>query len=270
MLRFFTEEALSCHLAPNFCGRLGIGLVLWTQDQTAGAKIKTIEETLAAMQEIYSKDPVAAVRGQHFIKTLHGFIADDLRSRIHPSATKEGVEVQEESTVFGSHKTKDVDVAIIHPTSGPLVLVGVRSQMSSIGKNVLTYYQDIVGEAVSLQDRFPMTTHAYCYLHPLSYTDEKKVSGGAEVLGNRVTPDHARYARMYRAITGRDDRLYKNMSGIYDEFAYMVVDFASPKAELRDDVVTKAVPDTDLSITTFVDRIVDAYKRRNIWFDLFI
>ena len=234
-----------------------------------GGNLKSIEGTLSEMKRIYASDPVAAVRGQHFIKTLHGFIADDLRSRIHPSAVKEGVEVQEESTVFGSHKTKDVDVAIIHPTSGPLVLVGVRSQMSSVGKNVLTYYQDIVGEAVSLKDRFPMTTHAYAYLHPLSYTDEKKVSGGGKP-GNRVYPDHARYARMYRAITGRDDRLYKNMSGIYDEFAYMVVDFEAPSAELRDDVVRKAVPDTDLSITTFVDRIVDAYKRRNIWFDLFI
>jgi hypothetical protein len=231
--------------------------------------MRNIEETLSVMQAIYSRDPVAAVRGQYFIKTLHGYIADDLRSRLHPQAIKAKVEVQEESTVFGSHKTKDVDVAIIHPTSGPLVLVGVRSQMSSIGKNVLTYYQDIVGEAVSMQDRFPMTTHAYAYLHPLHYTDEKRVSGES-VPGNKVTPDHARYARMYRAITGRDDRLYKNMTGIYDEFAYLVVDFEAKKAELRDDVVKSAVPDTDLSITTFVDRIVETYKRRNIWFDLFI
>lgn len=230
----------------------------------------TLQETLASMKAIYNNDPVAAVRGQHFIKTLHGHIAHELGTRLSKSAKQLGVQVQEESKVFGSHKTKDVDIAIIHPTSGPLVLVGVRSQMSSVGKNVLTYYQDIVGEAVSLQDRFPMTLHAYAYLHPLTYTDEKKVSGGNAALGNVVTPDHARYARMYSAITGRDDRLYKQLTGIYDEFAYLVVDFESSPALLRDDVVVAAVPEIDLSIETFVDRIVDRYKRRNIWFDLFI
>lgn len=29
-------------------------------------------------------------------------------------------------------------------------------------------------------------------------------------------------------------------------------------------------PDTDLSITTFVDRVVETYQRRNIWLDLFV
>jgi hypothetical protein len=245
-----------------------------TQDEPGvrGVKLNmnSITPTLKRMKAIYAEDPVSAVRGQHFIKTLHGYIAEDLKSRLHPDAVKLGVEVQEESKVFGSHKTKDVDVAIIHPTSGPLVLVGVRSQMSSVGKNVLTYYQDIVGEAVSLQDRFPMTIHSYAYLHPLSYTDEKKVSGEVLEVGNRVVPDHARYARMYRAITGRDDRLYKTITGVYDEFAYLVVDFEGDDAQLRDDIVKAATPDTDMSITTFVDRIVETYKRRNIWFDLFI
>ena len=85
-----------------------------------------------------------------------------------------------------------------------------------------------------------------------------------------MTSDHARYAKMYRAIAGRDDKLYKNTTGIYDQFAYMVVDFDKAPAELRDDIVLTAVPDIDLSITTFVDRIIETYKVRNIWLDVFI
>lgn len=233
-------------------------------------KITTLDAALAQMDRLYRDDPVTAVRGQHFIKTLHGYIATSLDQRLHPTARKQGVKVVEEATILGSHKTKDVDIAIVHPQSGPLVLTGVRSQMSSVGKNVLTYYQDIVGEAISLQERYPMTVHAYAYLHPYSYTETKKATKTAPGKTVTITPDHARYAKMYRAITGRDDKLFRTVTGLYDEFAYMVVDFDQTPAVLMDDLVQQAVPDSDLSITTFVDRIIETYKRRNIWFDLFI
>ena len=230
----------------------------------------TLGETLDLMHGLYSSDRVNAIRGQHFIKALHGYIAEELRLRLHPEAIRAGVLVVEEASILGSHKSKDVDVALVHPSSGPLLLVGVRSQMSSVGRNVLTYYQDIVGEAVSLQDRYPMTVHSYVYLHPYSYEEEQKASKTLPARTTTVVPDHARYAKMYRAITGRDDKLYRNLTGIYDQFAYAVVDFTKSPALLRDDIVRSATPDTDLSIVTFVDRVVDTYKRRNIWFDLFV
>lgn len=231
---------------------------------------QTLADTLAQMHRLYSDDPVKAVRGQHFIKSLHGYIAYELNKRLHPDAVRAGIFVKEEASILGSHKSKDVDVAVLHPTSGPLLLVGVRSQMSSVGKNVLTYYQDIVGEAVSLQERYPMTVHSYAYLHPLTYTEEKEAT---KKLPKRIVEHETnveRYAKMYRAISGRDDKFFRVLSGIYDQFAYVVVDFKKSPAELRDDLVEAAVPDFDLSIKTFVDRIVDTYKKRNIWFDLFI
>ncbi|MFI7586030.1 hypothetical protein ACIB24_03015 [Spongisporangium articulatum] len=222
-----------------------------------------LSATLAEMDRLYKADRDNAIRGQHFIKTLHGFVARQLRDRLHPAAMRAGVRVVEEASVFGSHKAKDVDVAVIHPTSGPLVLVGARSQMSSIGNNVLNYYQDIVGEAVSLEERYPMTVHSYVYLHPRRFTRSKSNDSVVET-------DYARYAKMYRAITGRDDVLYKNVSGVYDQFAYLVVDFEADPIQLCDDLVAAAVPDVDLSIRTFVDRVVETYQRRNIWFDLFV
>jgi hypothetical protein len=107
------------------------------------------------MHQLYKANPVAAVRGQGFIKELHRLLADELTDRLTPAAKRAGVRVVEEARLLGSHKPKDVDVAVIDKNNGPLVIVGVRSQMSSVGKNALNYYEGIVGECISLQDRFP-------------------------------------------------------------------------------------------------------------------
>lgn len=50
------------------------------------------------------------------------------------------------SVVSSFHTPKDVDVAVMDPDNGPLMLVGVRSQMSSVGKNQPNDYEGIVGE----------------------------------------------------------------------------------------------------------------------------
>ena len=218
--------------------------------------------TLSKMKRIFERDPEVAVRSQEFIKTFHSFIADDLRSFLTKKATNAGVRVVEEAKIFGSYKSKDVDVSVIHPTNGPLIMVGVRSQMSSIGKNVLTYYQDIIGEAISLQERFPMTVMGYAYLHPLRVNPWQKKNGKWTLAEE---PNHSRFARMYAGIAGRDDRLYKHLAGSYDEFAYSVVDFHSAPLRVRDDIVQTAVADIDLAISTFVPRLVERFHARNLW-----
>lgn len=226
-------------------------------------------DVLADMQSKYQQDPVNAVRGQHFIKTLHDHIAAELQAALLPQARKVGITVMKEVTLFGSHKPKDADVALVHPHNGPLMIIGVRSQMSSIGNNVLEYYQGIVGECISLQDRFPMATIGYVYLHPLR-SRKWRGRGEAKVLSEEV-PDHARYAKMYNAITGRDGTAYKDIRGVYDQFAYMVVDFEAVPPVIRDDVVQAAVPlsKADLRIENFTDRMIETFKERNIWLDIF-
>ncbi len=219
-----------------------------------------LNDCLRDMGKIYRDDPVAAVRGQHFIAVLHAYLLEQLRGRLTPFATKRGIEVRGEAEILGSHKPKDVDVAVIDPQNGPLMLIGVRSQMSSVGKNVLNYYEGIVGECISLQDRFPMTTTGYVYLHPLQPI---KVGREKEVI------DHRRYARMYAAITGRTGPAYRDVRGVYDQFAYLVVDFDKKPAALRDDLIKGAVPKVDLSVTTFVDRMVATFQERMLFWDVF-
>jgi len=219
-----------------------------------------VEKTLREMHGVYKADPVTAVRGQGFIKILHRVLAEDLRGNLSDQAVKNGVTVKEEATIFGSHKPKDVDVAVIEPNNGPLLLIGVRSQMSSVGKNALTYYEGIVGECISLQDRYPLAVHGYVYLHPLRPIKEGKEE---EVV------DHSRYARLYESITGREGHTYKDIKGVFDQFGYMVVDFDADPPTLRDDIVRASVPKTDLQISTFVERMIDTFKRRTLFIDIF-
>ena len=219
-----------------------------------------LPSVLRAMGATYRSNPELAVRGQAFIKLLHQFVGSQLEARLTRFAIQRGIEVRYEAKVLGSTKPKDVDVAVMDPDNGPLVLIGVRSQMSSVGKNVLTYYEGIVGECISLQDRFPMSIHGYIYLHPLTSIKEGK---------QHEAIDHRRYARMYEAVTGRYGPGYKSLRGIFDEFAYMVVDFEQTPPQLRDDLVHGAVANLDLSIQTFIDRIVATFNSRTLFWDVF-
>jgi hypothetical protein len=213
-----------------------------------------LDNCLTSMDADYRRDPAKAVRSQSFIRYLHSYLQDDLQSRISPFGKKRGVKVVLEPKVMGSHRPKDMDVAVIDPVSGPMMLVGVRSQMSSVGNNTLGYIDGIVGEAESLQKRFPMSTHGYVYFLP-----KEVIKPGKE--SEKVT--HARYARLLASITGRSGVNYNETRGIYDHVAYMVVDFNSTPLTVDDAIVTGAVPDIDLSICTFVDRMVATYSERH-------
>lgn len=220
-----------------------------------------LPESLVEMGITYRKDPIKAVRNQSFIKILHAYLRDDLMARLTPEAIKRGIEVIPEARVLGSHKPKDVDLAVVDPHNGPLMMIGVRSQMSSVGKNVLNYYEGIVGECISLQDRFPMSTYGYVYLMPL-----KPIKEGRET----ESVSHARFAKMYAAITGRSEsRDYKSIRGLYDHFAYMVVDFDADPPVVRDDIVDAGVKNTDLKVSTLVDRMISTFNERLLFLNVF-
>jgi hypothetical protein len=214
-----------------------------------------ITAMLREMHQVYSTDPDVAVRGQGFIKILHGVLSADLKTCVTEHALRRGVIVKEEATIFGSHKPKDVDVSVIDPANGPLLMVGVRSQMSSIANNALTYYEGIIGECISLQDRFPMAVMGYVYLMPVSPIKEGKEA---------ETIDHGRYSQLYDAITGREGPIYRDIHGIFDQFAYMIVDFNTDPPTLRDDLLSTTIVH-DLKISTFIDRMIATFKLRHLF-----
>ena len=218
-----------------------------------------ISLTLEEMQGVYAADPNRAVRGQAFINILHKELSEDLKVRLTQQAQRRNTTVVREATIFGSHKPKNVDVSVIDPQNGPLMMIGIRSQMSSIAKNALTYYEGIIGECISLQDRFPMAVIGYVYLMPV-----RPIKEGRET----EAVNHSRYARMYDAIAGRTGQSYRDIRGIFDQFAYMIVDFNSTPPRLCDHLFAKDIQH-DLSITTFVNRMIGTFNQRHVFLDVF-
>ena len=216
----------------------------------------TWSQTFTEMKSIYAEGIDAAVRSQRFIKVLHRAIASEIEVRLTEVAKKEGVTVQAEAKLHGSFKDKDVDISVIHPLNGPLILCGVRSQMSSISKNILTYSQDIMGEAVSLQDRFPMAVFGYCYLLPLKPHD----TGSLDV---------ARYSKIFGSMSARSEDTYKYERGKYDHFAFACVDFETNPPSLREDLVADGNPKVNLALTNLSERLIETFNERNPWLDYF-
>lgn len=206
------------------------------------------------MDADFRADPSKAVRSQSFIRFLHAYLQEDLHSRLSSFGLRRGVAVKLEPKVMGSHRPKDMDVAVIDPVNGPLMLIGVRSQMSSIGNNTLGYIDGIIGEAESLQKRFPMSVHGYVYFMPKEVIKPGKESENV---------NHTRYAKLLSTITGRSGVDYNETRGIYDHLAYMVVDFNCVPLALQDALVKAAVPSVDLRVSTFIDRMVSTYRERH-------
>ena len=217
-----------------------------------------LDRILAQMHSVYTANPSHAVRSQEFINILHKELSEDLDALLTDKSRRRKVTVVKEATIYGSHKPKDVDVAVVDPENGPLVMVGIRSQMSSVAKNALTYYEGIIGECISLQDRFPMAVIGYLYLMPLQPVKQGR---------RQETINHSRYARMYDAITGRTGQSYRDIRGIFDEFSYMVVDFNQTPPMLCEHLLQDT--EHDLSVTTFVDRLIRTFKLRHIFLDVF-
>lgn len=83
-----------------------------------------------------------------------------------------------DADVLGRFYVKQVDVLISAWQRGPDVLVSTKTQFSSYLKNKNNRYEEAVGEATNLRDRYPMASMGFAYLVRNSVFDE----GGAFAL----------------------------------------------------------------------------------------
>ena len=233
------------------------------------ADISKLIACLARMKAIYLADPTAAVRGQTFIYELHKYCVEELNNAIgsekvqtialtdmkqptgkphYPNVPIDPMKYQlmQEVTLFGSHKNKDEDIALTHFANGPQIAIGVRSQMSSVGKNLENYYEGIIGECISLHDRFPMATLGYVYLLP-----KNPIKPG---LIEEIDLDKAE--SLFRKITDRND--WHSPNDRYEHFAFLKIDFSTDPPK-----IIKSAP--ELSIETFFDKLVATHNDRNLF-----
>jgi hypothetical protein len=164
-------------------------------------------------------------------------------------------EINKEVKIFGSHKVKKVDIAVTHPVNGPQLLIGVRSQMSSVHNNLLTYYQEIIGDVISLHDRFPMCVIGYVYLLP---TEPLKTMKRPEYI------DLSRAARLFKQITGRVD--FEGHKHRYEHFAFLPVDFTVDPPQVRNDLLRGDLK--TLRINNFFQKMIETWQERNIFLSI--
>ena len=234
------------------------------------ADMTELTSCLANMKQIYLDDPVASVRGSNFIFPLHRYCINQLVNIIDPSMNLQyipldemvcprgkphyprttiqanGLQLMQEATLFGSHKNKDADIVLSQYANGPQIIIGVRSQMSSVAKNLENYYEGIIGECISLHDRFPMATIGYVYLLPT-----EPIKPG---LTEEVHLDKAE--KLFEKITGRSD--WRDTHDKYEHFAFLKVDFTQDPPTL---LPTKEV----LQMETFFDKLIATHNDRNIF-----
>lgn len=233
------------------------------------ADIPKLIDCLADMKATYLANPTAAVRGQTFIFKLHRYCVEELQRAIGPNKVQkidlvnmkqptgrphyptvqidpQKYQLMQEVTLFGSHKNKDEDIALTHFANGPQIAIGVRSQMSSVGKNLENYYEGIIGECISLHDRFPMATLGYVYLLP-----KNPIKPG---LHEEIDLDRAE--TLFEKITNRED--WHSPNDRYEHFAFLKVDFSTNPPTI--------IPSSpSLSIETFFDKLVATHNNRNLF-----
>lgn len=233
------------------------------------ADLKKLAICLKNMKATYLEDPNAAVRGQTFISLLHEYCVEELCvaigeekvQRIELTQMKQPsgrphypnvridpqkYQLMREITLFGSHKNKDEDIALTHFANGPQIAIGIRSQMSSVSKNLENYYEGIIGECISLHDRFPMTILGYVYLLP---KNPIKPDRNEEI-------DLDRAESLFLKITERND--WHGPHDRYEHFAFLKVDFSTDPP--------RVIPSTEkLSIEHFFDKLVATHNDRNLF-----
>lgn len=201
--------------------------------------------TLAEMKALFKSDPTVAIRGQNFIKLLHSYSLEELRKR---EVEKGGLILAGEAKILTSHKFKDMDVSLVHPTSGPLLIVCVRSQMSSLSKNFLNYYEMEVGDVSAIHERYPLCVVGLIYLHPAKSIVDGKSS---------ETFDFTRAEKMFSRIAGREKGT--DPLGHYEEIAYLKVDFEKDPPALDEHFPANK----DLRLDNFYDSLVAKFTERN-------
>lgn len=207
---------------------------------------EALNSVLTDMKATFEEDPNKAVRGQNFIKQLHDYCIEELKARGFTG----DLEPEKEVKILTSHKYKDVDVAVIHPTSGPLLAIGVRSQMSSLSKNFINYFEMEVGDVTGIHERYPLCVVGLLYLHPT-----QPILPGSE----SQTFNFDRAEKMFNQITERERG--GDQYGEYEEVAYIRANFHEDPVS-----VDQSFPTLDnVRIDEFFDKLHKKFMERNYY-----
>ncbi|OHB05324.1 MAG: hypothetical protein A3A26_01920 [Candidatus Zambryskibacteria bacterium RIFCSPLOWO2_01_FULL_47_14] len=224
----------------------------------------------------------ALIRSGKIINLIHEFVKEELKREgvptqmIYPPLKSSRPEIK----LKGFLKSKKQDIAII-PT-GEIVLVAgiavkdvekiltinIRSQLSSLAKNIDTLYERTFAEALNLHLSYPNQCLGEIYLIPThEYNDKAMIHNKMLFKSSSKIED---YIRMFQAINNRESSNKDEYK--YERVCLLIVDFRSNKPKLYSSIdelkKDRLVPATtectldNLTIKDFVKDILKIYKKR--------
>ena len=196
----------------------------------------------------------ALIRSEQLIQKIHEVakisLFNELINRnindfqVHPPINRSSPELD----VWGLLKKKKQDVVILfqHPTreqitEGPLIgsfdllgreatrnsiVVGVRSQLSSIDKNFDTLMERAFAETMNLRLRHPELIMGEVYMLPVREYDEQAMRNNNIVFKNRST-NIEKFISIFNGISGRVNHNNIHESYKYEKSALILVDFST-------------------------------------------
>lgn len=217
------------------------------------------------------------IRSEELIGRIHSYIIDQLEDNGVDSADIHEDEYpnDDSATVYGFPKTKSQDILVHNydksgPVVGPRMVINVRSQLSSIGKNFDTIYERIYAESLNLHNRFPYLPLGYFFLLPKRGYDSTAKQNNEVARTEEFSLE--KFISSYSAISGREapeDAEWK-----YEAFCLLVVDFDQNPPRIMDDIdkfaeqglVTPEFAEVygseTISIENFFGKLLTDYKSR--------
>lgn len=137
-----------------------------------------------------------------------------------------------DAEILGRFYVKQVDVVVSDWRRGPDVLVSGKSMLSSYRKNLKNRYEEAIGEAHNLRDRYPLAAMGYAYIARRDIYDEK---GAFELLRDLLI-------RLRRP------------DGPFDATSLILVEWTGEEAELR----SVENPAPELTLSRFFEDLLGA------------
>lgn len=241
----------------------------------------------------------SAIRSSEPINCIHNLVKYELiahgvsADNVFPPLGSSSPEIK----IAGFLKQKDQDITVlpgdIRPKTNPItwgplayenkidpwghdfvnnsLVINVRSQISSVGKNADTLFERTFAETQNLHMVYPDLVLGEVYLVPLHEYDDQAVKE-KRIAFKKKPINLKKYISFFSAINGRSDHderdLYK-----YEKVALLIVDFqAKPYPRLiesTEELIDRGlVPPSfplelrDISFSTFTDGILDIYQQR--------
>ncbi|NTW89752.1 MAG: restriction endonuclease [Candidatus Moranbacteria bacterium] len=229
-----------------------------------------------------NKAKEALIRSQKIINLIHEFIKEDFISCgipdnfVYPPVGSSKPEIK----VKGFLKSKNQDVTIV-PNPGLLessnqndqlnekiLCVNIRSQLSSLSKNIDTLYERTFAEALNLHLSYPKQCLGEVYLIPTHEYDDKAMLYGRVSFKSASKIED--YIRMFQAINNRRNTTEDGYK--YERVCLLIVDFrpANPKmygtiSELKKDgllPVSSTASLEKLTTKNFAKDLLAVYTKR--------